>query len=85
MAYAASGFMSVTHMVGQNRIHHYKSNDLLTAIDDADYFLAAYEQLKAGDLIAVSSDMDGTILPGWLIVTASTSATVTTTLYPIGS
>jgi hypothetical protein len=60
-------------------VFFYKSNDLFTAIDDSDYFLGVYDQLAVGDVIIVSSDIDGSPLPGMLSVTAASSSTVTTT------
>lgn len=85
MAYIASQFQACVHAVGRARWHHYWTNDLATATDDADYFLSAYEHLRLGDWIFVSSDLDGTPLPQILMVTAATSSTVTTVVYPIGS
>jgi hypothetical protein len=80
MAFAAAGLTAFGHGVGVNRIFHYTTNDLFTAVDDSGYFNAATADLRQGDILLVSSDLDGTILPGILVVTsASGAATVTTT------
>ena len=50
----------------------------ITLIDDDDYFLSAYPELKAGDIILVVSGSN-TVVDG-LLVTASSSSTVTTAL-----
>lgn len=79
MAFAAAGLTSFGHGVGVNRIHHYTTVDLFTAVDDSGYFNNATNDLRNGDLILVSSDTDGTPLPGFLQVTsADFAATVTT-------
>jgi hypothetical protein len=79
MAFAATGWVCTDHGAGASKVFFYKSNDLFTAIDDSDYFLGVYDQLAVGDVIIVSSDIDGSPLPGMLSVTAASSSTVTTT------
>jgi hypothetical protein len=79
MAFAATGWVCTDHGAGASKVFFYKSNDLFTAIDDSDYFLGVYDQLSVGDVIIVSSDIDGSPLPGMLSVTAASSSTVTTT------
>lgn len=59
------------------RLHWYTSNDLISAIMAADYFLSLYKVIRTGDIILVSGDMDGTDMPKLLLVTASTASTVT--------
>ena len=78
MAFANTGWVMSDHGAGSSKVFFYKSDDLFTAIDDADYFLAKYDQLAVGDLIFVSSDLDGSPIPGILVVTTATSSTVTT-------
>ena len=79
MAFDADGWVCTDHGAGASKMFFYKSNDLFTAIDDSDYFLGVYDQLAVGDVIIVSSDIDGSPLPGMLSVTAASSSTVTTT------
>ena len=79
MAFDADGWVCTDHGAGASKMFFYKSNDLFTAIDDSDYFLGVYDQLSVGDVIVVSSDLDGSPLPGMLSVTAASSSTVTTT------
>ena len=79
MAFDADGWVCTDHGAGASKVFFYKSNDLFTAIDDSDYFLGVYDQLAVGDVIIVSSDIDGSPLPGMLSVTAASSSTVTTT------
>lgn len=78
MAFSATGWVMSDHGAGSSKVFFYKSNDLFTAIDDSDYFLSVYDQLAVGDVIIVSSDLDGSPLPGMLSVTAASSSTVTT-------
>jgi hypothetical protein len=79
MSFTAANLVRFGNGAGSKGLFHYWSNDLFTGIDDSDYFLAAYDKLALGDLIFVSSDLDGTPLNSQLIVTASSSSTVTTT------
>ena len=83
MAFAAAGFRCSDSGHSGSSTFVYTSNDLATAIDDADYFLDVYDQLTVGDVIDCRTDLDGTPLHMLLLVTAATSVTVTTDAYPI--
>lgn len=68
-----------------NRVHAgtvtvwaYKSNDLLATIVASGYFNAFTEQLRQGDTILISADLDGTPARDSAIVSsADNAATVT--------
>lgn len=80
MAFALSGWLGgVEYLVGKNRIHGYKTNDLLSAVDDSGYFNDVAAQLYKGDLIVVSGDQDGTPFTTQLTVTSADLATTVTT------
>lgn len=59
----------------------YRSNEALSAIDDANFFAPAYARgMRKGDTIEVIYDIDGTIgLANFVVATATsiTAATVT--------
>lgn len=79
MAYETSNPIKKISQAGDsNSIWYYNDGDAITLIDDADYFLSAYPELNAGDIILVVSGSN-TVVDG-LLVTASSSATVTTAL-----
>lgn len=63
---------------GNNSLHMYSTNDLADTLEDTeDYFLPAYRNLKVGDFILASVDMDGTPAGKIYWVAASSSAAVT--------
>ena len=79
MAYETSNPIKKISQAGDsNSIWYYNDGDAITLIDDDDYFLSAYPELNAGDIILVVSGSN-TVVDG-LLVTASSSATVTTAL-----
>jgi hypothetical protein len=79
MAYEASNPIKKISQAGAgNSIWYYNDGDAISLIDDANYFLSANPELKAGDIILVVSGSN-TVVDG-LLVTASSSATVTTAL-----
>lgn len=80
MAFSAAGFASIGHGAGTTMLFHYKSNDLFTAIDDSAYFDSVADKVDVGDVIFVSSDLDGTPLAGMLQVTSARSVTPVTTV-----
>lgn len=86
MAYSASKLRSVANGsslgtgYGTNRIWHYISNDLLSAIVASGYFNSATDLLRKGDIIVISADQDGTPRAGCVMVDSTTgAATVTVT------
>lgn len=79
MSFDATGWISVGYLSGKNMVFGYKTNDLLTAVDDSGYFNSVYQQLHKGDIILVSGDLDGT--PANIMLTVNSAdgaATVTT-------
>jgi hypothetical protein len=79
MAYETSNPIKKISQAGDsNSIWYYNDGDAITLIDDDDYFLSAYPELNAGDIILVVSGSN-TVVDG-LLVTASSSSTVTTAL-----
>lgn len=62
------------------RIWHYKSNDLVSLIDDSGYFDDATHLLAKGDMIFVSGDIDGTPAINGLVVSSATGAATVTTV-----
>lgn len=80
MAFTLATFVPLSGMAnsGVPRVFLYSSADLIAAINTADYFLDQYLVLNAGDKILVYADNDGNPSYHELIVTAATSATVTT-------
>jgi hypothetical protein len=80
MAYATSNpVKKVAQMGGSNSLWYYTDGDAIGTIDNADYFLADYGQLTAGDWIMVNSGGSNAVAD-ILIVSASTSSTVTTVI-----
>ena len=66
---------------GAPAVWSYASNDVLTAIDGANYFAGAVQHLNLYDMIYVVSDVDGTIISSLLTVNAisKSAGTVDTT------
>ena len=62
------------------KIHHYATNDLLSAVDDSGYFNDATNLLTKGDLIFVSGDLDGTPATNCFMVNSATGAATVTTV-----
>ena len=80
MAYATSNpIKKISQMGDSNSLWYYSDGDAITLIDDADYFLSATGDLNAGDVIIVNSGGANGVVD-ILIVSAATSATVTTAL-----
>ena len=80
MAYATSNpIKKISQMGDSNSLWYYSDGDAIVTIDDADYFLSATDDLKAGDVIIVNSGGSNGVVD-ILIVSAATSSTVTTAL-----
>jgi hypothetical protein len=80
MAYATSNpIKKISQMGDSNSLWYYSDGDAITLIDDANYFLSATGDLNAGDVIIVNSGGANAVVD-ILIVSAATSATVTTAL-----
>ena len=80
MAYATSNpLKKISQMGDSNSLWYYSDGDAISLIDDANYFLSATGDLNAGDVIIVNSGGANAVVD-ILIVSADTSATVTTAL-----
>ena len=80
MAYATSNpVKKISQMGDTNALWYYTDGDAIGTIDDADYFLADYVNLTAGDIIFVNSGGSNGVVD-ILMVSASSSSTVTTVL-----
>ena len=80
MAYAINNpVKKATQMGDTNSLWYYSDGDAITLIDDADYFLLATGDLKAGDVIIVNSGGSNAVVD-ILIVSAASSSTVTTVI-----
>jgi hypothetical protein len=80
MAYATSNpIKKISQMGASNSLWYYTDGDAIGTIDNADYFLADYANLTAGDIIFINSGGSNAVVD-ILIVSASTSSTVTTVL-----
>jgi hypothetical protein len=80
MAYSTDNpVKKISQMGPSNSLWYYTDGDAIGTIDDADYFLADYENLTAGDIIFVNSGGANGVVD-ILIVSASSSSTVTTVL-----
>ena len=80
MAYATSNpIKKISQMGDSNALWYYTDGDAIGTIDDADYFLADYVLLSAGDIIFVNSGGSNGVVD-ILMVSASSSSTVTTVL-----
>lgn len=67
MTFSAKGFQTLGNMgtpdgtSGSRRnCHTYITNDTAAQVETSDYFLAIYQQLKVGDILFASIDVDGT-------------------------
>jgi len=67
----------------QNGLWALSTNDAAAAVDAANYFDSFAAQLKVGDLILGSLDLDGTPVPRIYMVTANSGTVVTVSAYPI--
>ena len=80
MAYSTDNpVKKISQMGPSNSLWYYTDGDAIGTIDDADYFLADYENLTAGDIIFVNSGGSNVVVD-ILMVSASSSSTVTTVL-----
>ena len=80
MAYATSNpVKKISQMGASNSLWYYTDGDAIGTIDNADYFLADYANLTAGDIIFINSGGSNAVID-IAIVSASTSSTVTTVL-----
>ena len=56
MAYATSNpVKKISQMGASNSLWYYTDGDAIGDIDNADYFILSYRELKAGDVIIVNS------------------------------
>ena len=80
MAYSTDNpVKKISQMGASNSLCYYTDGDAIGTIDDADYFLADYANLTAGDIIFVNSGGSNGVVD-ILMVSASSSSTVTTVL-----
>ena len=80
MAYSTDNpVKKISQMGDSNALWYYTDGDAIGTIDDADYFLADYGILTAGDIIFVNSGGSNGVVD-ILMVSASSSSTVTTVL-----
>jgi|TARA_B100000035_G_scaffold104061_2_gene88337 hypothetical protein len=80
MAYSTDNpVKKISQMGPSNSLWYYTDGDAIGDIDNADYFLADYENLTAGDIIFVNSGGSNGVVD-ILMVSASSSSTVTTVL-----
>ena len=80
MAYATSNpIKKISQMGASNSLWYYTDGDAIGTIDNADYFLADYANLTAGDIIFINSGGSNGVID-IAIVSASTSSTVTVAL-----
>ena len=80
MAYSLDNpVKKISQMGPSNSLWYYTDGDAIGDIDNADYFLADYENLTAGDIIFVNSGGSNGVVD-ILMVSASSSSTVTTVL-----
>ena len=80
MAYETTNpVKKISQMGDSNALWYYTDGDAIGTIDDADYFLADYVLLSAGDIIFVNSGGSNGVVD-ILMVSASSSSTVTTVL-----
>ncbi len=81
MAYETTNpVKKISQMGDSNALWYYTDGDAITAIDDADYFLnSGVHDLTAGDIIFVNSGGSNGVVD-ILIVSAATTATVTTVI-----
>lgn len=83
MAFAVSGLALIGNAGNSDapRVWSYKSADTFTTMDDADYFLAAADLLKVGDLIYAIEvhATTGALEDAGLLIVNSVSATAVDT------
>ena len=88
MAFNEKGFKTITHIgtpsttgaVGTNRsLHAYVTNDDAAAVETGSYFDSYATRVKAGDIIMVSLDIDGTPAQRTYVVASVTAGVVTIT------
>lgn len=66
---------------GKNSVHAYNSDDTKATIEGSNYFGAAANYLRKGDIIFVSGDQDGTPFHTSYIVASNDGTTVTLTAH----
>lgn len=64
---------------GQNMLYGYNTNDTKATVEGANYFGGAVNYLRAGDVIIVSGDQDGTPFTTSYVVASNDGTTVTLT------
>lgn len=78
MAYT-DGDLTILSLGPTRTVWHYSTNDTLAVVAGSGYFNTAWPKFKAYDVIMVSSDLDGTPLPGRFSVSAVATSSVTLT------
>lgn len=78
MALTASALIRISN-AGANAIFQYSSNDTVAVIVASGYFNSVTEQLKQGDVILISGDLDGIPDAAIAIVSSATGAATVTT------
>lgn len=61
----------------QVSLFFYSTDDAAATVEASDYFLAAYQQLKKGDVIIATMVHSGSVVAKIFRVTASSASTVT--------
>ena len=80
MAYSTDNpVKKISQMGDSNSLWYYTDGDAIGDKDNADYFLADYSLLTAGDIIFINSGGSNAVCD-ILIVSASSSSTVTTVI-----
>ncbi len=65
----------------RRNFHSYVTNDTLVQVATSDYFLSKWKNIKVGDLLIVSADIDGTPAGALYVFATSTSGGVTVTVF----
>ncbi len=78
MAFDATTMILIGQGAGNN-VYYYRTNDTATVVDAANYFDGFAAQLRAGDLILVAGDMDGTQSADLFVVSSVSGTTVNVT------
>ena len=76
MAFIKDDISLVSYSGNGFHIWHYKSNDLATAIDAANYFNDMAKEMNVGDVIFANTDLDGTPVYGMFVVNANDGSSV---------
>ena len=77
MAYSAGGLKAIMNL-GGNTVWFFTTDDTHATAIASGYFNADYQNLKKGDIILASTDMDGTAGVALLAVTSADAASTVT-------